>query len=94
MELPFKETQLSDDHVIRTFKADVESNDLAWHLDREDRLVQSVGKTNWKLQLENQLPTDLDQPILIRLDTWHRLIKGEGDLTIKITKGDAIKQRS
>ena len=57
-----------------------------WHRDDEDRLVEIVGETDWKLQLDNQLPTSMNQPIFIPRHEWHRVIKGTGNLTLKIHK--------
>jgi hypothetical protein len=45
-----------------------------------------MGKTDWKLQLENQLPTSINQPIFIPRHEWHRAIKGTGNLKLKIYK--------
>jgi hypothetical protein len=38
------------------------------------------------LQLENQLPTSINQPIHIPRHEWHRVIKGTGILKLKIHK--------
>ena len=41
--------------------------------------------TNWKFQLDNQLPVSLyESKLFISKGTYHRLIKGTGDLVIKI----------
>ena len=57
-----------------------------WHRDDEDRLVEIIGKTDWQLQLDNQLPTSMNEPIFIARHEWHRVIKGTGNLTLKIHK--------
>jgi hypothetical protein len=36
--------------------------------------------------LENKLPQDLNIPVFIERGEWHRLIKGKGELRIKIVK--------
>jgi hypothetical protein len=38
------------------------------------------------MQLDNELPTLIDKPIFIPRYNWHRVIKGTGTLTVKITK--------
>ena len=48
--------------------------------------LEIIGKTNWQIQLEDQLPTSMNVPIFIPKHEWHRVIKGEGKLTIKIHK--------
>ena len=83
---PYKDRQLTETSKIRVFKSNVDSGELQWHRDREDRLVEIVGKTNWKLQLDNQLPTSLNESIFIPAGEWHRLVKGNGKLTLKIYK--------
>lgn len=71
---------------IRKFFQDVEDIELQWHRDEEDREIISILKTDWRIQLENNLPQDLNSSIKIKAGTWHRLIKGTHDLTIKIKK--------
>ena len=52
-----------DNNNVRTFSEEVDELDLIWHRDREDRIVEIVGKTDWKIQLENQLPTSINESI-------------------------------
>jgi len=85
MNLPFTETK-HQDYYIREFNSDTPEEEFVWHRDREDRIVQSLHPTDWKLQLDNQLPSNLDNPIFIKEGLFHRLIKGTGNLTIKLIK--------
>ena len=39
--LPFTESQISESTYIRTFYENVDSGDLHWHRDREDRIIES-----------------------------------------------------
>jgi len=80
---PFEQEEISKDVVIRTFKQDIDSEELVWHRDHEDRLVEVVGHTNWMVQLDNELPQKIDK-IFISKNTYHRVIKGDGDLKVKI----------
>jgi hypothetical protein len=82
---PYSE-QLNDGWYERTFKHDVPSGELVWHRDREDRIVEPVGKTDWLFQTENELPMPIKNQIFIPKGSWHRTIKGTGDLKIKIKK--------
>lgn len=67
----------------RTFDANTDEIELKWHRDEEDRTIHVVGNTDWKIQLENQLPRDIDGVFIPKL-SWHRLIKGSNDLIIRI----------
>lgn len=83
MKLPFQEIKVSDATVIRTFKQETDSEDFMWHRDLSDRHVIAISKTDWQIQLDNKLPETLSQ-VFIPKGEWHRIIKGTGDLTIKI----------
>ena len=77
-------TDISDQ--VRLFSEEVDEGELKWHRDREDREIISILKTDWKIQLENKLPVDLNSPVKINAGEWHRLIKGSGELRLKIKK--------
>jgi hypothetical protein len=62
--------------------------ELVLHLDREDRLVESTHNTDWKFQFDNEIPESLNNEIFIKKGDWHRVIKGTGDLEIKVIKYD------
>lgn len=83
---PFKETQLQDNLYLRQFEENVDIDDLEWHRDREDRIVEIIGDTDWQLQMDNELPKSMTGKIFIPKEVWHRVIKGTGDLKVKITK--------
>jgi hypothetical protein len=85
-KLPFDEVKLSDNIFIRTFYENVDSGELTWHRDREDRIIEPIGETNWGFQLDNQLPKKIEGEIFIPKGVWHRAIKGTGDLKIKLQK--------
>jgi len=71
---------------VRLFSEEVDVEDLMWHRDREDREIISILGTDWKIQLENELPVDLNSLVKIKAGEWHRLIKGSGELQLKIKK--------
>jgi hypothetical protein len=81
----YQDLEISD-HLVRTFRGDLDSTELKWHRDDEDRTVVALEKTDWRIQLENKLPQDLNIPVFIERGEWHRLIKGKGELRIKIVK--------
>ena len=86
---PYQETLVASgktETVIRKFSEYSDSNEFKWHWDEEDRLIHMVHKTDWKLQLDNELPIQIKSTIRISKGTWHRLIKGTGDLSIIVEK--------
>ena len=83
---PYKDIEVTDEYIIREFNENIDPIELMWHRDDEDRTVEVIGKTDWKLQLENQLPTSINQSIFIPRHEWHRAIKGTGNLKLKIYK--------
>ncbi len=62
------------------------SGDFTWHRDREDRIVESLHPTDWEIQIDNELPKSLNEKVIIPIGVWHRIIKGNGDLKIKLIK--------
>jgi hypothetical protein len=86
MDFPFNEEQINEDTFIRVFSQDIDSHELVWHRDREDRIIQSFEPSNWKFQFDNQLPIELNRTIFIPKETYHRLIKGSGELKILVKK--------
>jgi hypothetical protein len=86
MVLPYTEARTGNNEVVRTFSEDIDPIELMWHRDDEDRIVEAVGKTDWLIQLDDELPRLLTDRIDIPRHEWHRLIKGTGDLTVRIIK--------
>jgi hypothetical protein len=86
MNKPYKEENTKD-YSIRTFSQDLPSFELVWHRDKEDRIVRSLHETDWKFQLDNDIPRILtESELFIPKETYHRLIKGTGDLKVKVVK--------
>ncbi len=83
--LPFQETKLRDNEFIRLFSQDTDSGDFMWHRDGEDRVVESIGETDWMIQIDNELPKVIDK-VFIPMGVYHRVIKGTGDLKVKLIK--------
>jgi len=83
---PYKESKISENKFIREFKKDTESSEFIWHKDKEDRIVESIGDTDWLYQIDNELPKKIEGEVFIPKETYHRVIKGTGDLKIKLTK--------
>lgn len=85
-DLPFEEEWISGNKSIRLFNQDVFDEELKWHFDDEDRIIEAIGETDWKLQFDNQLPMELKGSIEIKKGEYHRLIKGSGNLKISIIR--------
>jgi hypothetical protein len=83
---PYKDLEVTYLYIIREFSENIDPIELLWHRDNEDRIVEIQGKTDWKFQLEDKLPTSINKPIFIPRGMYHRLIKGTGNLILKIHK--------
>ena len=84
MDLPFEKIKEGQDWQIREFKSDVEIEDLKWHRDLEDRWVKSVEPSDWLIQLDDSLPISMNEEVFIPAKSWHRLIKGSGNLKVQV----------
>jgi|TARA_B100001094_G_scaffold53050_1_gene48558 hypothetical protein len=87
MSYPYKE-HIEGNANIRKFSSNVDEMELVWHRDREDRLIKSTHDTDWKFQFDNEIPESLNNEIFIKKGEWHRVIKGSGDLILKVIKYD------
>jgi len=85
-DLPFREEWVSENESIRTFKSDVFDEELKWHIDNEDRIINPLSENDWMFQFDNNLPQKITGEILIKKGEWHRLIKGSKDLKLSIKR--------
>ncbi len=85
---PYKDIEVGDNYVIREFDENIDPIELMWHRDNEDRVVEVLNTTDWKFQYDNQLPIPLKENVSLKIarHDWHRVIKGTGNLRLKITK--------
>ena len=83
---PYLDKEIETNVVIREFDADLDSQELFWHRDNEDRVVEVIGETDWMFQRDNELPIKMEGKIEIPKHQLHRAIKGNGKLVLKITK--------
>lgn len=95
-ELPFIQENVSDTIKIRTFTEDTDSGELMWHRDRENRLVEILESNGWKYQSDNSLPIEMKKgdKIFIPEGLYHRVIKGSGDLMIKVEFNPPLSYQS
>lgn len=84
-ELPYDE-EINESHRVRVFSEGVDDEDLKWHRDREDRLVEVIEGDGWEIQFDNELPKKLTPgtQIIIPEGVYHRVIKGSSELKIKV----------
>ena len=73
-------------YLIREFTDEVDVEELVWHRDRHHRKVHVLLSEGWKLQMEDRLPVPLEsgKEYFIGQDTYHRVLKGEGNLVVRI----------
>jgi hypothetical protein len=73
-------------YIIRTFDENIDPQELVWHRDEKTRLVEIISGDGWKFQMDNKLPIELKEGMKLKIpkETYHRIIKGETPLTIKI----------
>ena len=79
-----------DGYFIRTFPADTKPEDLIWHRDRITRNISIIESNGWLFQSDDCLPIELDkgESLTVEQMVFHRLIKGEGDLILKIKENE------
>jgi quercetin dioxygenase-like cupin family protein len=85
---PYEDNPISNNKFKRKFTQDISSNELVWHRDKNDRIVKVLESGNWKIQFDNQLPVSMKEgdSIFIEKESFHRVIKGDGDLVVEIVE--------
>jgi hypothetical protein len=93
---PFKETILSESLSLRKFSSNINQNDLIWHRDAENRIIEVLSGTGWQFQRDNKLPIGLNEGdrVSVSAGEYHRVIKGNSDLYVKIYKEGKKKKLS
>jgi hypothetical protein len=83
---PYNEEKDEFGVIRRTFYETTDSDEFVWHRDHEDRVVIPLAENNWMLQFDNELPIKLNvnEEYFIPKNTFHRVIKGSGDLMVEI----------
>ena len=88
MDFPFSEKKVGNRLFLREFRENVDSDELIWHQDREDRVITVVEANGWKLQMDNELPVLLKEGSVYNMPAYvyHRVIKGFGRLLVQVEK--------
>ena len=64
---PYIDLEVTDNYILRQFNESIDPIELLWHRDDEDRVVEIIGETDWSLQLDNSLPSSLQERIFLSL---------------------------
>jgi len=86
---PYVDLETTEEYIIREFDKNIDPIELLWHRDDEDRVVKILEcGEGWSFQFDNELPLTLEKEdtICIMRHEWHRVIKGQNKLRIKIFK--------
>jgi quercetin dioxygenase-like cupin family protein len=77
---------IKSEYIIREFDANIDVSELVWHRDKKNRVVEVVSGKGWKFQMDNQLPIELKEGMVLQIpkETFHRIGKGDTKLVIKI----------
>lgn len=89
MEKPYTDIEVGENYVIREFDQNIDPIELLWHRDNEDRVVEILEcGEGWGFQFDDELAFTLEPEtsIFILRHDWHRVIKGNNKLIIKIHK--------
>ena len=86
---PYKEV-IKNNSRIREFKTTIPNKELVCHRDEKDRYVTILEGEGWGFQMDNELPLELKEKdvIFIPKQTYHRILKGNTTLKIKIEEND------
>jgi quercetin dioxygenase-like cupin family protein len=85
---PYEEIIINKTQVERIFSLDTPEEELVWHRDLEDRVVEILEPTDWKFQYDDDTPRNLSVGLMLYIPkgSYHRVIKGEELLKVRITK--------
>jgi len=82
----YKDKTLKEGLRLRKFESKALLEEATWHRDAEDRLVEVIGGSGWKIQVDDSLPITMSPGDVYKIPArmWHRIIPGKGDLTVLI----------
>lgn len=78
--------KLENGYIIREFDSNIPNEELVWHRDKNDRVVEVIEGSGWRFQMDNRLPIELKEGMVLEIpkETYHRIGKGNTKLVIKI----------
>lgn len=82
---PYKENKKGN-LTERVFKENTDTHELVWHRDKQNREVTVLESDGWMFQMDNELPIVLNEGDVIQIpkNTYHRIMRGNGNLKITI----------
>ena len=82
---PYTENK-QDGYIIREFDSNIPNEELVWHRDEKNRVVEVIGGSGWRFQIDNRLPIELKEGMILEIpkETYHRIGRGNTKLVIKI----------
>lgn len=85
MSKPYKE-QIKDNIKYREFNPKIETDELVWHRDRENRTITVLEGKGWFFQMDNEIPKEMRAGDIIEVKKmdYHRLYKS-GTTPLKIS---------
>ena len=93
MKQPYVEKLINENTRLRKFSSSTPEDQLVWHRDRQNRIVEVIHSNGWRFQRDDSVPALLSSGDILEIaaNEWHRIIKGEGDLIVKITESKKKK---
>jgi quercetin dioxygenase-like cupin family protein len=86
MAQPYTHKQVSTNVFERRFDKNLPNEELVWHRDKRSRFLTVLEGKGWKFQFDNEVPKEIrpGSTIHINKKSFHRLLKGETDLVVRI----------
>jgi hypothetical protein len=83
---PYTDKKLNNGAFIRTFDCNVLSEELVWHRDKSNRVIEILEGEGWEIQFDNGLPEKLivGKTYIIPGYTYHRIKRGTTNLKIRV----------
>ena len=89
----YKDKMLNESSRIRSFSSTASEDNVLLLRDRQNRIVEVIHSNGWRFQRDDSVPALLSSGDILEIaaNEWHRIIKGEGDLIVKITESKKKK---
>lgn len=83
---PYKEIRKENNIILREFSKDIDERELVWHRDKRDRTIKVLESNGWLFQRDDEMPFPMNEGdvFIIKKGVYHRIIKGDSPLKIKI----------
>jgi hypothetical protein len=87
-DMPYSDCCHYNNSFIRVFDQNTANEEYVWHRDRADRLVEVISGEGWMFQHDNNVPFEMQRGMTINIEaySYHRILKGNTDLVLRITE--------